>query len=95
MDDVKAAFKLNITYKLILTDFGMPVLDGIDATKEVRRFYNEHNIPREEHPIILGVTGHVQNQYKVQGIEAGMDDVIAKPIYFDVLKAWITRLNLD
>lgn len=39
----------------------MPVLNGIEATKKVREYLKLRN--KREHPIIIGVTGHVQESF--------------------------------
>lgn len=54
------AYQSGINYKLILTDFSMPVLDGIASTKIIRTYLTEElGKPRDQQPIIYGVTGHV------------------------------------
>jgi len=42
----------------------------------------------------LGVTGHADDKYKTEGAAVGMDDVLAKPVYYDILLDWLTRLEL-
>lgn len=32
-------------------------------------------------PIIVGITGHVLDQYMAAGTKAGMDDIYSKPLY--------------
>jgi CheY-like chemotaxis protein len=61
---------------MIFTDFSMPEMDGIEITKEIRNFLtNEMKIPVQLQPAIIGVTGHVEDQFKSQGLEAGMNEV--------------------
>ena len=82
-------------YKIILTDFKMPVMDGIDATKHIRQILTDsYKLNREDQPKILGVTGHVLNSYKKKGLKAGMDDVLSKPLYIDELKKVLISNNL-
>ena len=50
-------------YSLILMDCNMPFLDGYEATKRIRKKYLRINIPRNEQPKIIAVTGHVENEY--------------------------------
>ena len=45
-----------IEYKLIFTDFNMPIMDGVEATKRLRAILGET-------PIIVGVTGYATNKY--------------------------------
>jgi len=39
------------------------------------------------------VTGHVLDKYTSQGLKAGMDEVVAKPMYFDVLKTTLEKYD--
>jgi CheY-like chemotaxis protein len=59
----------------------MPIKDGIEASAEVREFLDSKNVKRECQPKIIGVTGHVQESFKKQGINAGMDAILDKPLY--------------
>jgi CheY-like chemotaxis protein len=52
---VKKTYENGMSYSIIFTDFSMPVMDGIEATKKIRRYLD----PKKEYPIIIGVTGHV------------------------------------
>ena len=40
-DLVKETYQNGMSYKLILTDFNMPVMDGIKSTKKIRQFLKE------------------------------------------------------
>ena len=57
LDKVKEAYNHGITYSIIFMDFNMPILNGIEATKQIKQFYAEKDII--EIPKIFGVTGHV------------------------------------
>lgn len=57
VDKVREASAIGLTYKLILTDFSMPILDGIQATQLIRDHYGALN--PENQPTIVGITGHV------------------------------------
>ena len=71
---------------LIFTDFSMPIMDGVEAAGKIREFYEvEAKVEREKQPKIIGVTGHVLEKYTSEGMKAGMDMVVAKPMYSDVL----------
>ena len=41
------AYELGLSYRLILTDFSMPVIDGIEATVRMRKYLADRGIPRE------------------------------------------------
>jgi len=69
------AFK-NSPFDIILMDIHMPVMDGIEATRQIRRV--EHGTGRRV-PIIA-VTASVMAQDKIEYNAAGMDAVVDKPI---------------
>ena len=57
----------------------MPVMDGLEATTLIREILGDE-IP------IIGITGYASNKYHLIGKEAGMTEVVSKPIYIMVLK---------
>ena len=69
---------------LILMDISMPVMDGLTATKEIRKFDKASKIP------IVAVTAHGKLFYE-SAIEAGCNDLISKPIDFNTLDPVIER----
>jgi CheY-like chemotaxis protein len=72
----------------------MPGMSGIESTKKIRDFLSlEMCILPELQPKIIGVTGHVLTIYSKQGFAAGMDEIISKPLYVDVLKKVMDRYS--
>ena len=64
---------MGITYRIIFTDFSMPIMDGIQATRNIRSIFKDKmNVPRIS---IIGVTGHVQSEYQKSGLNTGMDEI--------------------
>ena len=61
VNQVKQAFRFNVFYQVIFTDFNMGSMGGIQATREIRRYLDEEGVPRESQPVILGVTGHTKD----------------------------------
>jgi len=81
VDQVKIVNTMGFKYSIILTDIQMPIKDGITATKEIREYFDSIELKREDQPKIIGVTGHVLEDFYRQGNEAGMDEIVAKPLY--------------
>lgn len=90
------AFK-NLHYDLILMDVSMPVMDGVVATLQIReiekRLGKPHSVP------IIAVTAHYTQSQKARYLEAGMNDVIAKPIskaaINDCLQKWCSQNEVE
>jgi CheY-like chemotaxis protein len=59
LNQVIRTYENGMRYRIILTDFSMPVMDGIEATTKIRKFLQE----RGEETCIVGVTGHVQQSF--------------------------------
>lgn len=71
----------NGTYQLILMDVQMPVMNGYDATKKIRRMDN----PQKANIPIVAMTANAFSEDKQVALDAGMNDHIAKLINMSVL----------
>ena len=69
-------------YGLIITDISMPVMDGYDASSEIRDFYLLKKAPQ---PLIVACTGHVEEDFIKKAWHHGIDELLAKPISIDIL----------
>jgi CheY-like chemotaxis protein len=76
------------TYDAVLMDCEMPEMNGYDATQEIRR--QEQNTSR--HLPIVALTGHASSEDEQKCLQAGMDDVVTKPITLPTLRAKLERL---
>lgn len=79
------------SYDIVLMDMLMPVMDGLDATRAIRK------LPGRAHLPILALTANAMAEDRERCIAAGMDDHIAKPIDPEDLRAtllkWVKRLE--
>ncbi len=79
-----------IPYDLVFMDIQMPVMDGLEATKLIRKFDSQamnRNVP------IIAMTAHAMQGDKEICIKAGMNDYVSKPIgpaaIAKILKKWL------
>ncbi|HMF71580.1 MAG TPA: response regulator, partial [Flavitalea sp.] len=71
-------------FDLIFMDVQMPEMDGLEATKNIRK----QEFPQ---PFIIAMTANVMEGDKEECIEAGMDDYLSKPINVDDLIAMLRK----
>lgn len=74
-------------FDLIFMDIQMPKMDGLKATKEVRKLANGSNTP------IIAMTAYSMEEDRERFLKAGLDDYLAKPIkaemIIDKIKKWV------
>ena len=61
-------------YDLVLMDVQMPEVDGLAATREIRRR------PLDRQPVIFGLTAHATTEYRDICLGAGMNGYLTKPL---------------
>jgi signal transduction histidine kinase/ligand-binding sensor domain-containing protein/CheY-like chemotaxis protein len=69
-------------FDLVLMDVEMPVMDGFEATKQIRNREKTAGI----HTPIIAMTAHAMTGDDDRCLQAGMDDYIAKPVSRDKLQ---------
>ncbi|HAL57746.1 MAG TPA: hypothetical protein DCP63_15070 [Bacteroidetes bacterium] len=77
-------------FDLVFMDISMPVMDGLEATRQILERWKEH-----ERPTIIAVTANTTDEDKEKCSQAGMNDFISKPLRFDdlqrALERWTSR----
>ncbi|WP_138476861.1 hybrid sensor histidine kinase/response regulator [Dyadobacter bucti] len=88
--DGKKAFEMfnEQAYDLVITDIYMPVLNGLELTKQIRG----HADKKKAGTPILGFTGGASTENNASYILAGMNDVLPKPFDDNDFKAILKRL---
>ena len=77
----------NGTYQLILMDIQMPVMNGYDAAKKIRRMEE----PQKADIPIIAMTANAFSEDRQAALDAGMNDHVAKPINMNVLVPTIRK----
>ena len=77
------------TFDLILMDIQMPIMDGLTATRVIRKLDGFAELP------IIAMTAHTMAHEREKSFDAGMNDHIGKPFdeagFYRVLAKWIPR----
>ncbi len=81
------------TFDLVFMDIQMPVLDGFEATRQIRLQPQWKDLP------IIAMTAYVTEQERAEMISSGMDDHLAKPIEVEkmvtLLKKWLPVTGME
>lgn len=76
-------------YQLILMDVQMPEMDGLEATIEIRKQKDAHQLP------IVAMTANAMKGDKEKCLDVGMNDYLSKPIkqqeLYTILEHWLIR----
>ena len=72
--------------QIILMDLSLPVIDGLAATRLIRKLPKLESIP------IIAVSAHDTSDFQSEAIQAGCNSYVTKPIDFNELEELIAQL---
>ncbi len=75
-------------YDVVLMDVHMPDMDGLEATRVIRK-----QLPSEARPRIVAITANATEADQQQCLDAGMDDYISKPVRIEDLVTALQRVR--
>jgi two-component system sensor histidine kinase/response regulator len=88
LEAIEALYQNN--YGLILMDMQMPVMDGLEATRVIRK-------EDLKQPVIIALTANAMTGDEQECLQAGMNDYLSKPVKLDELmnklSKWYTAIN--
>jgi CheY-like chemotaxis protein len=73
-------------YDVVLMDVQMPVMDGLEASRQICARW-----PRESRPRIIAMTANAMQGDREMCLAAGMDDYVSKPIQVKDLRAALQK----
>lgn len=78
------------SFDLILMDITMPLMDGIQCTKEIRKLAD----PKKNRIPIIAISGNAANHTPEDFRKFGFNDFIQKPLNYDYVLATVKK-NLE
>lgn len=72
-------------YDVILMDMQMPIMDGLEAARQIQKRYDSGENSYSQRPRIIAVTANAMESDRADCMAAGMDDYISKPIRMEQL----------
>lgn len=71
-------------YPMIITDWSMPALDGIELTRRIRA------LAQQAYTYVIMLTVNVRREHYLAAVKAGVDAFLAKPVDGAILEAQVT-----
>jgi predicted ATPase/signal transduction histidine kinase/CheY-like chemotaxis protein len=75
---------------IILMDISMPILSGLDATRQILEKEKKNG---RKHVHIIGLSGNARDEHRLAALESGMELYLTKPIKKDALLNVISNLS--
>jgi CheY-like chemotaxis protein len=84
-EEALAVLKENTDVAAILMDCQMPVMDGFEATRQIRQMARYEDLP------IIAVTANIAEKDQQRCLDAGMSDYLAKPINVTMIRTTLDK----
>jgi PAS domain S-box-containing protein len=68
-----------IPYDVVLMDCQMPILDGLETTREIHS-RQDNFFANRRRPIVIAMTANAMKEDQQRCLDAGMDDYVSKPV---------------
>lgn len=79
----------NDKYDIIFMDIEMPVMNGIEATKQIKQDFRYKQIP------VIALTAHDIDEFQGQFSEACFDSIVEKPFTIDSISQVLAKFNFQ
>eukprot|EP00347_Sterkiella_histriomuscorum_P014290 403361440 len=81
---------LNENYKIVFMDCNMPIMDGFEASRAIRKLpgIDQHEL------VIIALTANANKSFKDKCFQAGMDEFQTKPVTSDQLKSMLIQRGI-
>lgn len=75
----------------VLMDISMPVMDGFEATRQIRQFEHQHELAATPIVALTGLASHTAQQ---EALESGVNLFLTKPVRFNTLSEALASLKI-
>ncbi|KAI9774973.1 MAG: hypothetical protein M1840_000189 [Geoglossum simile] len=73
-------------FDVVFMDISMPVMDGIESAREIRKFERERD---QKHAIIVAITGVASASIQQEAFSSGLNIFLTKPVSFRELRTFL------
>ena len=77
-------------FNLILMDCEMPIMDGYEACEKIRDYEKQQQLTAMP---IIALTAHAMSEYRERCMQAGMNEVLTKPVRALTLQQTLQRYS--
>lgn len=79
-------------FSAVLMDISMPIMDGLEATRRIRRYERKQALPARP---VLALTGLSSDDTHKEALDSGVDMFLTKPVKFVTLREALASVGLS